>query len=297
MVLGRYLAVGSLVLVTGCASMNNTLAQDRVWKAWSLCQYEGRISNNVQLIRVEPDGRYWYQWLNGSHGAAELTACMSEKIAAQRVAGTQQPIPPSEVQNGAAPVSKGTVVPAAAKVTSPVVMGGVPTWKRGDEWAYRYESPTGNGTYVWSVDREEAIDGVPHYVIKTGTREIFSRRSDLAATLETVDGVVVLRNTPSRLRYVWPMQVGRTSESSVVEEHPVARQTVERIDTVTVEAEETVTVPAGTFKTLKVVCRNKKTGATRFEAWYSLEVKQIVKLRENLVTGLRTRELIAFKLG
>jgi len=64
----------------------------------------------------------------------------------------------------------------------------------------------------------------------------------------------------------------------------------------TVEAEETVTVPAGTFKTVKVVCRNKKTGTVRYEAWYSLELKQIVKLRENLDSGLRVRELIAFKL-
>jgi hypothetical protein len=65
---------------------------------------------------------------------------------------------------------------------------------------------------------------------------------------------------------------------------------------VTKEAEETVTVPAGTFKTLKVVCRNKKTGAIRYEAWYSLDLNQVMKLRENLETGQRIRELIAFKL-
>jgi len=29
---------------------------------------------------------------------------------------------------------------------------------------------------------------------------------------------------------------------------------------------------------------------------YSIEVKQVVKLRENLASGLRVRELIAFKL-
>ena len=47
---------------------------------------------------------------------------------------------------------------------------------------------------------------------------------------------------------------------------------------------------------IKVVCRNKKTGATRYEAWYSADLRQVVKLRENLDTGLRVRELIAFKL-
>ena len=69
----------------------------------------------------------------------------------------------------------------------------------------------------------------------------------------------------------------------------MARQTAERVDAVTVEAEETVTVPAGTFKTLKVVCRNKRTGTTRYEAWYSLELKQVVTLRENLETGTSGR--------
>jgi len=57
-----------------------------------------------------------------------------------------------------------------------------------------------------------------------------------------------------------------------------------------------VTVPAGTLKTLKVVYRNKRTGAIRYEAWYSPELKQVVKLRENLETGTRIRDLIAFKL-
>jgi len=149
---------------------------------------------------------------------------------------------------------------------------------------------------VWSVDREEALDGVPHYVIKSGAREIFYRKSDLALSRETVDGVVVLKNTPARFYYVWPMRVGQIWEQTILEERPKDRQTIERIDMVTVEAEETVTVAAGTFNTIKLAYRNKKTGAIRYEAWYSLELRQLVKSRENLDSGLRVRELIAFKL-
>jgi len=146
------------------------------------------------------------------------------------------------------------------------------------------------------VDREEAIDGMPHYVIKTGTREIFYRKSDFAVTRETVDGMIVLDNKPSRLQLVWPLQPGMGWQQPFVEERPAVHQTFERIDMVTVEAEEIVTVPAGTFKALKLVYRNEPTGATRYEAWYSRELKQVVKLRENLETGLRVRELIAFTL-
>lgn len=182
------------------------------------------------------------------------------------------------------------------RVTSTQRMTEAPVWKPGYEWAYRYESPAGNGTFVWSVDREEALDGVPHYVIKSGAREIFYRKSDLALSRETVDGVVVLKNTPARFYYVWPMRVGQIWEQTILEERPKDRQTIERIDMVTVEAEETVTVAAGTFNTIKLAYRNKKTGAIRYEAWYSLELRQLVKSRENLDSGLRVRELIAFKL-
>jgi hypothetical protein len=146
------------------------------------------------------------------------------------------------------------------------------------------------------VDREEALDGVPHYVIKTGSREIFYRKTDFAMTRESVDGKPVVLNTPPRLRYVWPLEVGKTWEQTVHEERPLDRQTLDREELVTVEAEEAITVPAGTFKTLRVVYRNKRTGNIRYEEWYAPEVKQLVMLRERLDSGLRVRELIAFKL-
>jgi hypothetical protein len=146
------------------------------------------------------------------------------------------------------------------------------------------------------VDREESIGGVANYVIKTGSRKIFYRKTDIATTQETVDGKAVLLNTPPRLRYMWPLEVGKTWQQTVHEERPVARQTADREDTTMVEAEETITVPAGTFKTLRIVYRNKLTGDVRYEEWYSPELKQAVLLRERLDTGLRVRECIGFKL-
>jgi hypothetical protein len=137
-----------------------------------------------------------------------------------------------------------------------------PTWNVG-EWALRYESPVANGTYVWSVSREEALDGVPHYVLKTGTREIFFRKTDLAFTDERVDGKAVILSRPSRLRYVWPLVVGKTWDQAYRDERPVDRQTTDREDAVTIEGEEKISVPAGTFTTFKLVHRNKRTGSIR----------------------------------
>lgn len=279
------LVVLAIAFQQACARTGNTLAQDLAWDRWQKCSSVG----GVRLTRIDPDGQVWVEYSNGGAQVTAWKECMQKAAAeqaARRVVAAPPPAPGAPAPREAA---KQQAAVQASSLASP-------GWNVGDEWAYRYESPTGTGTYVWSVDREEAIDGVRHYVIKTGTREIFYRKSDLATTKETVDGSVVLLVTPSRLQYVWRLEVGKTWEQAFREERPVARQTTERVDVVTVEAEETVTVPAGTFKTLKIVYRVKGTGAMRYEAWYAPELRQLVQLRERLESGLRTRELIAYKL-
>ena len=261
--------------LAGCAE--NNLQQTRTWDAYEACRASGLVPSNVQVDRVEPDGRWWFRTQEGSYGTQQLNGCMQAELARWK--------PSAAVSSPAASARR----PADA-LTKP------PVWKPGDEWAFRYESASMNGTYVWSVDRAEPVDGVRNYVVKTGSGEIFYRESDLAATREVVDGVVVMKNTPPRFLYVWPMFVGQTWEQTVVEEWPVDHQTVERIDSVVVESEETVTVPAGTFKAVKIVYRNKKTGAVRYEAWYVPELRHVVRLWENLASGRRVRELIAFRL-
>jgi len=171
-----------------------------------------------------------------------------------------------------------------------------PVWRVGDEWEYAYRSPSDSGTFVWSVNRIETLDGVEHYVIKSGTRDIFFRVSDLASSLERVDRVVAVRNSPSRLSYAWPLTAGKTWEQRFREERPADRQTTDRNTLWTVEADETVTVPAGTFWTLKIVWRNRTTSALLYEMWYAPQVKQWVKIREVLSNGIRERELVAYKL-
>jgi len=269
------LPVAVCLTLAGCAG--NTLAQDLAYEAWDACPRP----STMQLERINTDGTIWYRWQGSPIGVTEWDNCIKKYYAdvgaKRRAAG----VPPQVA-----------VAPPQQNV-GPVV---VPILKPGDEWAFRWESPAGNGTYVWSVDRDEVVDGVPYYVIKTGTREMFYRKADRAFSHETVDGKVVVKYTPARLLYSWPLEVGKTWEQSVRRERPVDRQTTERVNTVTVEAEETVTVPAGTFKTFKLVYRNKSTGAIQYEEWYSPETKGPVRLRERLASGVQVRELLTFRL-
>jgi len=192
--------------------MHNTLAQDLAWQRVDKCQ---RIGAAVTATRVDPNGTIWYEWRGGSQGISDFEACLRNAAAEQ---AKQQRVAPPPAQ---------VVSSQSADSTAKSAFAVAPLWKSGDEWAYRYESPSGDGTYVWSMDREEAIDGVRHYVIKTATREIFYRKSDLASTQETLDGALVARYSPSLLNFVWPLEVGKTWEQNSHEERPARRQTMD----------------------------------------------------------------------
>jgi hypothetical protein len=115
---------------------------------------------------------------------------------------------------------------------------------------------------VWSVDRQETIDGVSYWVIRAGTREIFYRGHDLASAHETVDGVVITENVPPRLNFTWPLSPGMTWEQSFRLERPRDRQTTHYTRVWTVDPEETVAVAAGSFRAVRIVQRGKQTVAS-----------------------------------
>jgi hypothetical protein len=68
------------LFIIGCSSAQNTRGQEATWVAYHQCRSEGRVPVNVQLIRVEPDGRGWYQTYSSSYGGADFERCITEKI-------------------------------------------------------------------------------------------------------------------------------------------------------------------------------------------------------------------------
>lgn len=287
------LVLGALaVSLVGCSTMQNTPKQHYVWAMWDQCKTTDELrASTMRIDRVQPDGGYWSNTTTGPFEMEwpKIQACMNKQFKANPYLDWLK------ARQASAQPSSGVVAPAVAStaLSGPIM---VPVWKVGDEWQYAYKSPSDSGTYVWSVNRLEMLDGVQHYVIKTGTREIFYRVSDLASSLERVDGVVIVREAPSRLAYVWPLTVGKTWEQTHRQERPVDRTTTDRDSLWTVESEDTVTVPAGTFRALKITWRNKNTGALIYEMWYAPDVKQWVKIREVLSSGIREREMVSFRL-
>lgn len=170
-----------------------------------------------------------------------------------------------------------------------------PQWKTGDRWVIQWQNPRGSGTTVWTVDREETVEGVEHYVIASGPWTSFWTKPDLAFHADQYAGVTVTLYDPPQARYVWPLFPGKTWTQTY-------RRDDRRQDAITevtmacrVESAESVAVPAGTFAALKIVCRNQGTDAIIHETWYAPAVKSWVRERGRFAFGIQERALVAFE--
>jgi hypothetical protein len=266
-----------LALTAACATSGNTLAQDLAWERWNQCKHISGIS----LKEIKTDGTIWVYY---NHGINAWQDCDREAAKAQgaRRVGSSQPSPASQAV-------------AVGGATGPIPL---PVWKIGSEWAYRYEIPSGTGTFVWTVDRIQELNGEPNYVLKSGSRNLFYRVSDLSASQETVNGEVVRLITPPEWRFVaFPLSAGTSWEMKFQDAAPVDRTTTDIHRSCKAEGEETVTVPAGTFSTIRVVCKNLRNGERVLTVWYSRDVTHIVRGDDFVSTGgKRLRELLSYRL-
>jgi hypothetical protein len=261
---GLGVALATVGLLSACASTTSTPAQELAWARWKQCdrfpavrlneiRADGAISTTVKTGAVA-----------GLKEAAAWTRCMDEAAAAQQ----QRPA--------------ASRVPASA-----------PVWHRGDAWTYRWAGPAGSGTSVWRVDREETIDGIDCYVTRSGAREMFFRKTDLASVRDSEDDS---RYSPPRRDYVWPLAVGTAWEQALTEDHGRDRPARHpRWWSWVIEREERVTVPAGTFQTVKITRRNALDNAIVAESWYAPATRLPVRIVEHLPNGRRERELTNFR--
>ncbi len=281
-----------LAATAGCATFKNTPQQEYIYDMSGHCDTHG-----VQINWVSADGTQWRGfWHGGAATWPEFQQCMREHIKDHPYAEwLQQNRKPAHVAAPAGVAPGGGVNVATSMVTASRPEHAV-TWARGDQWSYRWTSPSGSGTFVWVVDREEAVDDGAYYVLRAGTRELFIRKSDFATYMERVSGRVEARNTPPAILFPSPVAAGAQWGFSYTREPPLDRET-DDISLICASTAETITVPAGSFETVKVACRNARTNAPFYEAWLSTAVKQLVRDRSYLPTGgVRERELTSFRV-
>ena len=69
-------------MLTGCAA-HTTKAQSDSWDAFYECRSEGRVAANVELERIEGDGRIILRWVSSAAGTQEALACWEERMRAR----------------------------------------------------------------------------------------------------------------------------------------------------------------------------------------------------------------------
>jgi hypothetical protein len=122
--------------------------------------------------------------------------------------------------------------------------------------------------------------------------------ADRGFTKEILDGRTIREVSPpaSWKSVAFPLRVGLSWGMQYSE----TRSTEQRTDNIErrciAEKEETLTVPAGTFATIRIDCWNSRTGAWVGTVWYSPEVTHMVKEEFALRTGRTSRELLRFRL-
>jgi hypothetical protein len=169
----------------------------------------------------------------------------------------------------------------------------LPVWHVGDEWRMRWESPTGKGAYVQSMEGEETVEGVVHYVTKAGARRTYYIKDTLAWHFEkNTDGAVTLRRTPA-LTFAWPLAPGKSWHQQY--ERREGSKTEQISLACAVVAETRMTVPAGTYDTLHIRCDTPTR--TAWEWWYAGEVKHWVRRRSVQNAGDRIDELLSYSGG
>ncbi len=229
---------------------------------------------------------------------------------------TGQPCPAGQVEVASGlPNTKACIPPAAytayqQQQSSPVApsppaqeivgetptSGTVPVWEIGNEWKFRWTSSGGSGTFVGSIVGEELVNGVACYVMRVGNQDMLFSKAELALVMARSGGAVNMRPSPAYQQFSWPLEAGKEWEVKYRWETPAARQTEDRVRRHKIDAEETITVPAGTVQAFHVTVKDL-TGKVVSEYWYSPAVKCFVKDRLYRPSGVIERELVEYTLN
>jgi hypothetical protein len=159
------------------------------------------------------------------------------------------------------------VTPAPAASTAPM-------WHVGDRWRHSWSAGTEKGIKTAEVTDIREMGGSRYYVLRTGDT-IWFFTPDLGWAGLAAESKVIARSSPPRPWFVWPLAAGRNWDYEGVYEERDRKVPVR--ETYAARALETVQVPAGTFRAIRI---QRDAGPEGWdEYWYAPEVGWYVKWR------------------
>ncbi|HXH83577.1 MAG TPA: hypothetical protein VNN07_11725 [Candidatus Tectomicrobia bacterium] len=147
-----------------------------------------------------------------------------------------------------------------------------PSWRPGDSWVYQWKSGEQTGIRIVHMQAIRNLNQMRFYVVSAdGADQYWTSDLHWAGTVR--DSKVEVRMTPPEPWFVWPLEVGRRWTHRGQYEDQSGKRDVE--DAFAVVGIETITVPAGQFRALKVV--RESHGLYSDQYWYVPEVRSYAK--------------------
>ena len=148
-----------------------------------------------------------------------------------------------------------------------------PELRPGDRWVYEWKSGKDSGTKTVEMIEIKEVNKVQFYVVKIDEVDHYYYTRDLHWAASVRDSKVESRMVPPQPWFVWPLEVGRKWTHRGTFEGLEGK--TQHNDGFAVIAAETVEVPAGRFRALKVVRETDRRDSDLY--WYAPEVRWYVK--------------------
>src|SRR5437016_6011116 len=139
----RRVVLAISLLLAGCSSTGNTLAQDLAYERMEKCQH---IGASMVFQRIDLDGTVWVQFLGGNQGQTEWQECMRK--AAQEQAAQRRVAAPAS-QPAATTVSATT---ATEDQTNRAPSPDWSSWISGKEYQAAFDLKLRDGFYPAKVE-------------------------------------------------------------------------------------------------------------------------------------------------
>lgn len=162
--------------------------------------------------------------------------------------------------------------PPSQGVSPPAVRA--PEWRVGDRWQHAWIAGTEKGIKTSEVADIREMAGSRYYVLRVGATSWFFT-PDLHWAGLAAEARIVARSSPPRPWFVWPLDVGRMWHYDGAYEDQERKTKVK--EAYAVRNVETVQVPAGTFRAIRVERDGGTDGSDEY--WYAPDVRWYVKWR------------------
>lgn len=264
----------------------------------------GRQAKSLPSLTELEESNGWTTWTNQPNGSIHTYhlafLAVDKLMATSGVAGMERYFSTQNFASGFGvslrdlekELKASLGVPAAAK---PLVQKiEKPEWKVGQRWHYAWKAPGRSGSLTREILKEDQLDGVATYVVKVGNNEFYHSKQSLGLLAIALKGKLISKRSSPFEYFSWPLEGGKEWRDAYVLENLEQKSSRKFENLHVVSGFEELSVPAGTFESIKIDSYGLNSGALLAEHWYAPGAKWFVKLRDYVQDGVREEELTSF---